>query len=101
MMSMLSSKIQAGNSNSTQGVRPTLTSRTTPTAKPSTPIHRGMTFVRSVMVAVLNVNTAAIRNAYTCSTSRETWRLMASASGPGTADRAAPVAISPPSTARK
>ena len=52
MMSMLSSKIQAGNSSSTQGVRPTLTSRTTPTAKPSTPIHLGMTFVRSVMVAV-------------------------------------------------
>ena len=34
MMSMLNSKIQAANSSSTQGVRPTLTSKTTPTAKP-------------------------------------------------------------------
>jgi hypothetical protein len=51
--------------------------------KPSTPIHLGMTFVRSVMVAVPNVNTAAIRNAYTCSTSRVIWRLMAGVSGGG------------------
>jgi hypothetical protein len=53
-MSVLSSKIQAGNSSSTQGVRPTLTSRTAATAKPSIPIHLEMTFVRSVMVACLS-----------------------------------------------
>src|SRR5262249_46599390 len=99
MMSMLSSKIQAGNSRSTQGVRPTLTSRTAATARPAIPIHRGMTFVRSVRAAVLIGKTAAIRNAYTCSTSGVSWRLVASVSGRGPADPAATAPISPPATA--
>jgi ABC-type transporter Mla MlaB component len=68
----LSNRIHAGNSSSTQAVRPTLTSKTTATANPSIPIHLGTTLVRSVMVAVLMVNTAAIRIAYTCSRSEVT-----------------------------
>ena len=66
---MLRSKIQAGNSSSAQAVRPTLISKTTAMANPGSPIHLGTTFARSVMVAVLRVNTAAIRIAYTCSRS--------------------------------
>lgn len=50
---MPSSRIQAGNSSSTRGVRPALTSNTTATAMPSQPIHCETTSARSVMVAVL------------------------------------------------
>jgi len=90
---MLSSRIQAGNGGFTHGLGPTLTSRTTATAtaNPSIPVHRGTTAVRSVMVAVLIVNTAAIASrthaqiAYTCTSSPVTWRPTAGVSGPGAA----------------
>src|SRR6516225_7527352 len=98
--SMLRSRIQAGNSSSTQTVRPTLTSNTTAITNPSIPIHLGTTFVRSVMVAVLTVNTAAIRIPYTCNRSEVTWRPSASVSGPGAdADPAVTSAINPPAKA--
>ena len=83
---MLSSRTHAGNSSSTQGVKPTLISRTTATGKPSTAIRRGITAVRNVMIDVLSVNTAAIRVAYTRSSSPVTRRPTARVPGAGAAD---------------
>ena len=82
---MLCSRTHAGNSSSTQGVKPTLISRTTATGKPSTAIRRGITGVRNVMIDVLSVDTAAIRVAYARSSSPVTWRPMARVSGAGAA----------------
>src|SRR5215475_9483738 len=82
-ISTLSSRTQAGNRSDTQSVRFTLTSSTTATTTPSIPIHRGATLVRSVMVAVLMVKTAAIRIAYRRSRSEVIWRPKTSVSGPG------------------
>jgi hypothetical protein len=60
-MSTLNTRTHAGNSSDTQSVRPMLISSTMATAMPANPIQGAMTLVRSVITAVLMVNTAAIR----------------------------------------
>ncbi len=58
---MLTARIQAGNSSSTQGEMPTPTSSTTAVASPAAVSHRDTIAVRRAMVTVVSVNTAAIR----------------------------------------
>ena len=58
---MLTARIQAGNSSSTQGEMPTPTSSTSAVAIPATVSQRDTIAVRRAMVTVVSVNTAAIR----------------------------------------
>ncbi len=58
---MLTARIQAGNSSSTQGEMPTPASSTSAVTIPATVSQRDTIRVRRAMVTVVRVNTAAIR----------------------------------------
>src|SRR5260370_21523516 len=60
-ISTLKARIHAGNSNSTQGEKPTPTSSTSAATVPATVSHLDTIWVRRAIVTVVGGNTAAIR----------------------------------------